>query len=55
VRILGREPSGKQPPRWLWWVWIGLSVAYVVLGVLRVASGPTRLLASPAAPDDRAR
>jgi hypothetical protein len=24
-RILGREPSGKEPPRWLWWVWIGLS------------------------------
>jgi hypothetical protein len=43
-RILGREPSGKQPPRWLWWVWIGLSVAYVVLGVLRVASGPARFL-----------
>jgi hypothetical protein len=37
-RILGREPSGKEPPRWPWWVWIGLSAAYVVLGVLRVAS-----------------
>jgi hypothetical protein len=43
-RILGREPSGKEPPRWLWWAWIGLSVAYVVVGVLRVASGPARFL-----------
>jgi hypothetical protein len=43
-RILGREPSGMQPRRWLWWTWIGLSVAYLVTGVLWVASGHDRLL-----------
>jgi hypothetical protein len=42
-RILGREPSGKAP-RWVWWAWIGLSAAYVVIGVLRVASGRERFV-----------
>jgi hypothetical protein len=42
-RILGREPSGKEP-RWAWWAWFGLSAAYVVIGVIRVASGRERFL-----------
>jgi hypothetical protein len=42
-RILGREPSGKEP-RWVWWAWIGLSAAYVVIGALRVASGRERFM-----------
>ena len=42
-RILGREPSGKEP-RWVWWAWIGLSAAYVVIGALRVASGRERFI-----------
>jgi hypothetical protein len=42
-RILGREPSGKEP-RWVWWAWASLCAAYVVIGVLRVASGRERFL-----------
>jgi hypothetical protein len=43
-RILGREPPHKEPPRWLWWLWAGLCAAYVVLGVVQVASGRERVL-----------
>ena len=42
-RILGREPSGKER-RWVWWAWIGISAAYVVIGALRVASGRERFI-----------
>jgi hypothetical protein len=40
-RILGREPS-KEPHRWVWWAWIGLSAAYVVSGSLLIASARER-------------
>jgi hypothetical protein len=43
-RVLGREPSGKEPPRVLWWMSIGLCAVYVVTGVVRVASGRERFL-----------
>jgi 4-amino-4-deoxy-L-arabinose transferase-like glycosyltransferase len=43
-RLLGREPTSKEPPSWVWWAWIGLSAAYVVIGALRVASGRERFL-----------
>lgn len=43
-RVLGRKPSGKEPPRWVWWAWIGLGAADVVIGVLRVVSEHARFV-----------
>jgi hypothetical protein len=43
-RILGREPTDKELPRVLWWMWIGLCAVGVVSGVLRIASGRERFL-----------
>jgi hypothetical protein len=43
-RVLGREPPDTEPPRWIWWTWVGFCVTYVVIGVLRVASGRERFL-----------
>jgi hypothetical protein len=43
-RVLGREPSDKEPPRWLWWAWIILCVVNVLSGVLRIASSRDRFL-----------
>jgi hypothetical protein len=43
-RILGRKPPDKEPPRWLWGIWAGFCATYIVLGVLRVASGRERVL-----------
>jgi hypothetical protein len=39
-----QQPPDKEPPRWLWWVWIGLCAAYAVIGVLRVAASRERFL-----------
>jgi hypothetical protein len=43
-RVLGRELRDEWPPRWLWSAWAGFGVAYVVMGVLRVAFGRERFL-----------
>lgn len=32
-RVLGREPTSRQPPAWLIWVWAALCPAYLALGV----------------------
>jgi hypothetical protein len=48
-RILGREPS-REPRRWVWWAWTGLSAAYVVSGSLLIASGRERERAGPGSP-----
>jgi hypothetical protein len=34
--VLGRELNPKRVPSWLWWVWIGFSVLYVIMGVARL-------------------
>jgi hypothetical protein len=43
-RVLGRELRDEWPPRWLWGAWAGFGVAYVVMGVLRLAFGRERVL-----------
>jgi hypothetical protein len=45
--VLGRELNPKKVPSWLWWVWIGFSALYVIMGVARLLGrfgGPDRWL-----------
>jgi heme A synthase len=38
--VLGREPKGSpRLARWSIWLWIGVGVAYLVLGVVQVVTG----------------
>jgi hypothetical protein len=42
-RVLGREPrSGKDPPRWVCWWWMGLGAVYPISGAVLVAAGRER-------------
>ena len=38
--VLGREPRGSERlARWSMWLWFGVGVAYLVIGVVQVRSG----------------
>jgi hypothetical protein len=34
-RVLGREPVGKEPPRWLFGAWMVLGIAYIAVGLIQ--------------------
>jgi hypothetical protein len=42
-RVLGREPTGRQPPAWLVWVWAGLCPTYLGLGIHQLLTGDRSL------------
>lgn len=42
--VLGREPMGLEPPRWLLWLWGGLIGLQVLISLPRALGGPDRML-----------
>jgi hypothetical protein len=39
--LLGREPKGSQRwARWAIWLWLGIGVAYLALGIVQFLTGP---------------
>jgi hypothetical protein len=43
--VLGREPRGSaRLARWSMWVWFGVGVAYLVMGVVQVVTGQSTAL-----------
>ena len=42
--VLGREPVGREPPRWCFWLWGGLISFQVLISLPRAVRGPDRML-----------
>ena len=40
--VLGREPVGRTPPRWLFGAWTGLGLAYIAIGIIQARDSQQR-------------